>query len=784
LQSIDYHYNVRNWLVRINDLYQVSPASIDPVPSSLSVLEKRINEIVLKYNSQDIANGEVETEVKIDDETVDLINGIIVASQQNEVEVDLYGEGYSTATKDEEIRVDFSDQTVTESNIGASLEELETRLEQKLVQNGVTDPLVMEVLLKDLKGEYRDRWLLLRSSIGNEDNEDLFSMNFDYDYGGNIHHLEWKVASYDYRSIYDYRYDNLDRLSNANYKEYLESSTPLFPVYQRQDDFSVNNINYDIMGNITGLERRGTVAVSGTNLMNGLIDNLSYSYNGNQLTAVQDAADATAGFADGASTNQEYTYDANGNVTKDDNKHIIVSYNHLNLPKQITFTQANSTIGWLYTTAGQKVQKTVTDVNNVVTNKHYIGNVQYINTEVDFIQQQEGRIIRNLVGVDVSNNPIYDYRYEYSLKDHLGNGRIFFSDMNKDGIVEVAQNGNPNELLQQEHYYPFGMGIRGEWKFVQPQIGGTNLYQYNGIELNDDFGLNWNMAMFRTYDPALGRWGQVDPLAEILSRDSPYSGISNNPIVLNDPLGLATEGVEGREDGRVPKKKKPNPAIIGDGKGSPPVESVGDGSEDCCPGWMINGARSLQGAMALDIATLDPSDAALPKWLGHAAGWGITGAILYFGDIPDVGDIDITRPFSIPKSDPPKDYLYRAINEDDYWNITGYSPLLPKSSGGTISDHVAGKKGTQYISASETYFGVAFYDSGYGVIIIDKKALLQAGSTIVPHNNVVQSVKNAPHANRSQLINDAIRAQEVLIKGGIPTSAIRGFVPGTGMFGK
>ncbi|MBL4650463.1 MAG: hypothetical protein JKY03_12095 [Aureispira sp.] len=51
LQSIDYHYNVRNWLVRINDLYQVSPASIDPVPSSLSVLEKRINEIVLKYNS-------------------------------------------------------------------------------------------------------------------------------------------------------------------------------------------------------------------------------------------------------------------------------------------------------------------------------------------------------------------------------------------------------------------------------------------------------------------------------------------------------------------------------------------------------------------------------------------------------------------------------------------------------------------------------------------------------------------------------------------------------------
>ena len=35
--------------------------------------------------------------------------------------------------------------------------------------------------------------------------------------------------------------------------------------------------------------------------------------------------------------------------------------------------------------------------------------------------------------------------------------------------------------------YPFGMGIRGEWKFVQPQIGGIHYYQYNGKELNEDF---------------------------------------------------------------------------------------------------------------------------------------------------------------------------------------------------------------------------------------------------------------------------------------------------------
>jgi RHS repeat-associated protein len=162
--------------------------------------------------------------------------------------------------------------------------------------------------------------------------------------------------------------------------------------------------------------------------------------------------------------------------------------------------------------------------------------------------------------------------------------------MDKNAIVdvEVAQNGNPNELLQQEHYYPFGMGIKGEWKFVQPQIGGTNKYQYNGIELNDDFGLNWNMAMFRTYDASIGRWGQVDPLASLFLNKSPYSGMGNNPINFSDRLGLAPIGLEGREDGRVPKEKKSNPAIIGDGKGGSAPTYRGENS-DWIPSVGING---------------------------------------------------------------------------------------------------------------------------------------------------------------------------------------------------
>jgi RHS repeat-associated protein len=70
------------------------------------------------------------------------------------------------------------------------------------------------------------------------------------------------------------------------------------------------------------------------------------------------------------------------------------------------------------------------------------------------------------------------------------------------------------------------MGIKG---------AKTNRYQYNGIELNSDFGLDISMAFFRGYDAAVGRWWQIDPKPN--ASESPYCGMSNNPIKLTDPFG-------------------------------------------------------------------------------------------------------------------------------------------------------------------------------------------------------------------------------------------------------
>ena len=49
------------------------------------------------------------------------------------------------------------------------------------------------------------------------------------------------------------------------------------------------------------------------------------------------------GFKDGNTSGNDYTYDANGNMITDANKDITnISYNHLNLPTQVTFTGQGS----------------------------------------------------------------------------------------------------------------------------------------------------------------------------------------------------------------------------------------------------------------------------------------------------------------------------------------------------------------------------------------------------------------------------------------------------------
>jgi RHS repeat-associated protein len=78
------------------------------------------------------------------------------------------------------------------------------------------------------------------------------------------------------------------------------------------------------------------------------------------------------------------------------------------------------------------------------------------------------------------------------------------------------------------------MQMEGTWT---PAVAVCIPYLYNGIEHVSDLGLDMNTALFRTLDPALGRWWQIDPKAESFAGMSPYNSMGNNPVIASDPNG-------------------------------------------------------------------------------------------------------------------------------------------------------------------------------------------------------------------------------------------------------
>ena len=317
-------------------------------------------------------------------------------------------------------------------------------------------------------------------------------------YNGNISSMTWKSGNESTVRGYKFTYDGLDRMLNATYGETASIST-------NANRFSENVTGYDKNGNIKSLQRYGQTGASAY----GLIDNLTFTLNGNQLSRVDDAVSTVAygtntAFVNGASAAGEYAYDVNGNLTKDLNKGITdIQYNVLNLPSTVSFSDG-STITYTYGADGTKL-RTVHKIGSTTTTTDYCGNVIYENGTQKLLLTEEGYI--NLTGTQ---------QYHYYLKDHQGNNRVV---INQSGTVEETN-----------HYYPFG-GVFGT-------TGNTQPYKYNGKEFDTKKGLNWYDYGARHYDAALGRFTTNDPLAEKYYSMSPYTYCADNPVKFIDPNGM------------------------------------------------------------------------------------------------------------------------------------------------------------------------------------------------------------------------------------------------------
>ena len=343
-------------------------------------------------------------------------------------------------------------------------------------------------------------------------------------YNGDIARSTWTYNRRPTRG-YKYTYDELNRLTQANYGE----CTGLSVRQHFQDEY----FGYDKMGNITSLQRNS----------NGLlVDNLTFSYKGNQIQKGDDAGvsynwyDLTEYTDYSTGVASDYLYDANGNMTEDLDKNIVaIQYNVLNLPDIIQFKNGNQMIN-TYNANGQKLRtKYYTAITSVIVPVGTIHGSYSANDATLRLDDYFGSILyENGTAEDAAHHPLtkvmtpegyVDYAtagkpYCYYRQDHLGS------------IREVdSYSGNNRTVVQKTQYYPSGTSF-------QENFGaGEQPYKFTGKELITMHGLNWQDFGARWLDNVRMQFTSMDPHSEKYYSISPYSYCGENPVNMIDQDG-------------------------------------------------------------------------------------------------------------------------------------------------------------------------------------------------------------------------------------------------------
>lgn len=309
---------------------------------------------------------------------------------------------------------------------------------------------------------------------------------------GNISAMRWLGKDEtSYSKGLSFSYDGANRLTGSvGISNYAETES---------------GISYDKNGNIKTLARAGAA-----------VDNLTYSYNGNRLGSVTDGSGNNTGLKSGSSG---FAYDANGNMTVDNTKGssgAVITYNQLNLPRTVVID--GKTMTYDYDAAGIK-SKYVSDTTTI----KYAGSFE-------FNHNYALRKVATSAGQVVPNDTL---RFDYFLKDRLGNVRVVFDEKGK--------------ILQKTDYYPFGLSVpREDPAISQADRNKTNRYLYNEKELQ--VGSGYVDYGARMYMPEVGRMAMVDGASEVFDDVSPYIYGLNNPLLNVDPSGDTTINVNDLQD--------------------------------------------------------------------------------------------------------------------------------------------------------------------------------------------------------------------------------------------
>ena len=327
-------------------------------------------------------------------------------------------------------------------------------------------------------------------------------------YSGNIGRMLWRNTANGEQHRYDYTYDGLGRLTNAQYSSSFNGTAGRFN----------ETVTYNANGAITSLVRNGMKndgtfgAIDGNRLLKVTDDAESLNYNG--------ALD----FDDGDDSTTEYHYDGNGALTSDSNRGINkITYDYSHYPSLIARVTKKKTVYNEYTPEGRKLYSLHVSYFPKGNRTYYRISIKdfYID---DLILRSDTALLWRFSGgyVELNANST-PTSWNYYITDHLGSTRM---------VV-----GSDNSIKETINYYPFG----SEMQMVNPALltGGTSHpYRFTGKELEKVNSLNMYDFGARWYDVAgVPMWISVDPLAENYYNVTPYSYCAGEPVNRFDPDG-------------------------------------------------------------------------------------------------------------------------------------------------------------------------------------------------------------------------------------------------------